>query len=366
MGIPAALLLVPLAAAAPLQAQGSRVSMGYEVRNYRYSADPNPGVDAGAGTLTSGALQVEYLRFLAGPLYGSATASYLVHDDGVFFLGGPARFDAWDVGLSLGLQGDRLGIFGSIRGGNLGSVRVRAEGSDGDAAWVRPSGSDGGWTAAAGGGVRYYLLSVIEAKAQVMTALGDPVRIEMDPGGSPAPEFRAAEIDPLTISLSLSVSVPFGGGSGRAEPVGDRRPARGDVVDPRRGEGGDPGGTIRFGDPLEGPSVITSPFGGSRGHTGVDLVADEGDPVRAAAAGTVVRAGRAGDYGTMVEIRHDGGFATLYAHLAELQVRPGQEVEAGAVIGTAGSTGRATGSHLHFEVLRHGAPMDPELFLRFR
>ncbi len=360
LGLPA---LFPLIAALPLQAQEARVSVGYEVRNYRYSAELDPEAGDGAGTLTSGALQAEYLRFLAGPLYGSATASYLAHDDGVFFLGGPARFDGWDVGLNLGLQGDRLGIFGSIHGGRLGGIRVRAEESDGGTVWVRPSGSDGEWTASVGGGIRYHLLSVIAAEMQVMTALGDPARIEMEPGGSPAPAFRAADLDPVTISLSLSLSVPFGGGSSRAGNVEDVRPAPGAPADP---EGGEPRRAIRFADPLEGPSAITSPFGGDRGHTGVDLEAEEGDPVRAAAAGTVVRAGPAGDYGTMVRLVHGDGFATLYGHLSEVRVGLGQAVEAGEVIGAAGSTGRASGSHLHFEVLRYGKPVDPAGFVRFR
>jgi murein DD-endopeptidase MepM/ murein hydrolase activator NlpD len=68
----------------------------------------------------------------------------------------------------------------------------------------------------------------------------------------------------------------------------------------------------------------------------------------------------------MVRLVHGDGFATLYGHLSEVRVGLGQAVEAGEVIGTAGSTGRASGSHLHFEVLRYGRPVDPEGFVRFR
>lgn len=361
-GILGILFLVPLITAAPLRAQGTRVSVGYEVRNYRYSAELAPEAGDGAGMLTSGVLQAEYLRLFAGPLHASATASYLVHDDGAFFLGGPVRFDGWDVGLNLGLQGSRLGIFGSIRGGRLGSIRARATAPDGGRAWVPPSGSDGEWTASVGGGIRYYLLPVVEAKAQLMTSLGDPARIEMDPGGSPASVFRTAELDPVTGSLSLSLSIPFGGGSSRAGNARDLRPAAGGAAD--RGLAA-PGGAGPFMAPLEGSSVITSPFGGRRGHTGVDLEAEEGEPVHAAAAGTVVRAETAGGYGTMVELMHDDGFATVYGHLAEIRVGPGQQVAAGEVIGTAGSTGRSSGSHLHFEVRRHGRPVDPTGLVRY-
>ncbi len=112
---------------------------------------------------------------------------------------------------------------------------------------------------------------------------------------------------------------------------------------------------------------ITSAFGWRRDpitghrrkHDGVDIAAPEGTPIAAVAAGTVRRAGWAGGYGKVVEIAHDDGTTTLYAHCRDTRVEPGQRVAAGTVIGEVGSTGRSTGPHLHLEVRRDGVPVDP-------
>ncbi|WP_020574965.1 M23 family metallopeptidase [Actinopolymorpha alba] len=99
-------------------------------------------------------------------------------------------------------------------------------------------------------------------------------------------------------------------------------------------------------------------------HTGLDFAASEGTPVRAAAAGTVVFAGRAGPYGNLVKIDHGSGVVTSYAHLRAFA--PGVEgatVIAGQMIGEVGTTGNSTGPHLHFEVRVAGRLQDPELWL---
>lgn len=99
--------------------------------------------------------------------------------------------------------------------------------------------------------------------------------------------------------------------------------------------------------------------GGRAMHDGIDIPGALGSPVRAADSGTVRFAGIAGGYGNMVEIAHPGGLATRYGHLMRMLVRPGAHVEQGEVIALMGSTGRSTGSHLHFEVRSHGQAIDP-------
>jgi len=94
-------------------------------------------------------------------------------------------------------------------------------------------------------------------------------------------------------------------------------------------------------------------------HAGVDLAAQEGEDIRAAAGGVVLRAGARGGYGDAVEIDHGGGVTTLYAHASELLVREGEQVAPGQPIARVGQTGRATGSHLHFELREGGRPVDP-------
>jgi murein DD-endopeptidase MepM/ murein hydrolase activator NlpD len=111
---------------------------------------------------------------------------------------------------------------------------------------------------------------------------------------------------------------------------------------------------------------VLAPVGdrfGPRGngfHAGIDLLAPRGTPVMSAGPGTVTWAGRrAGGWGRLVVVRHPDGVRTLYAHLASIDVRVGDEVSGGAILGRVGSSGNATGPHLHFEVHVDGAAIDP-------
>jgi murein DD-endopeptidase MepM/ murein hydrolase activator NlpD len=118
---------------------------------------------------------------------------------------------------------------------------------------------------------------------------------------------------------------------------------------------------------LDRPSPLTSPFGWRRDpvsgamkfHKGVDLAMPVGDDVPAARAGDVISAGELAGYGNTVVIRHDDTTFTRYAHLSEVLVKPGDVVAAGQTIARSGATGKATGPHLHFEVLRDGRSVDP-------
>jgi murein DD-endopeptidase MepM/ murein hydrolase activator NlpD len=106
--------------------------------------------------------------------------------------------------------------------------------------------------------------------------------------------------------------------------------------------------------------IRQDPFGrGLRFHSGVDIAAAYGREVPAAGAGRVVEAGDHGAYGNTVVVEHQGGVQTRYAHLSALNVTIGQDVAAGQVIGRVGQSGRATGPHLHFEVLEGGKPVNP-------
>jgi len=98
-------------------------------------------------------------------------------------------------------------------------------------------------------------------------------------------------------------------------------------------------------------------------HKGVDLEANYGDMVRAAAAGTVASAGWDGGFGNKVDIDHGNGYHTWYAHLSRIAVTAGQRVTKGAPIAFVGSTGESTGPHLHYQVMYAGNPIDPAPFL---
>jgi murein DD-endopeptidase MepM/ murein hydrolase activator NlpD len=121
-------------------------------------------------------------------------------------------------------------------------------------------------------------------------------------------------------------------------------------------------GEVEF---TSGFGVRSDPFLGRPAmHTGLDFRAQTGDPVRVTANGKVVNAGWAGGYGRMVEVDHGNGLSTRYGHLSEINVKVGQQVRIGDVIGEVGSTGRSTGPHLHYETRIDGEAVDPQKFLR--
>jgi len=121
-------------------------------------------------------------------------------------------------------------------------------------------------------------------------------------------------------------------------------------------------GEVEF---TSGFGVRSDPFLGRPAmHTGLDFRAASGDPVRVTANGKVVNAGWSGGYGRMVEVDHGNGLSTRYGHLSEINVKIGQQVKIGDIIGEVGSTGRSTGPHLHYETRIDGEAVDPQKFLR--
>jgi murein DD-endopeptidase MepM/ murein hydrolase activator NlpD len=121
-------------------------------------------------------------------------------------------------------------------------------------------------------------------------------------------------------------------------------------------------GEVEF---TSGFGVRSDPFLGRPAmHTGLDFRAAMGDPVRATANGKVSSSGWAGGYGRMVEIDHGNGLSTRYGHLSQINVKVGDLIKIGQVIGEVGSTGRSTGPHLHYETRIDGDAVDPQKFLR--
>ena len=116
--------------------------------------------------------------------------------------------------------------------------------------------------------------------------------------------------------------------------------------------------------PVDG--TLTSPFGVRREgflnfdiHRGVDIAVPTGTPVRSMAPGVVRFAGTMSGYGQVVIVDHGQGVRSVYAHLSALHVQTGQELATRMVVGLSGSSGRASGEHLHFEILRAGRAEDP-------
>lgn len=129
---------------------------------------------------------------------------------------------------------------------------------------------------------------------------------------------------------------------------------------------------LPFANPVRGSYRFTSGFGGrsdpfGRGrriHTGTDFAGAHGTPIHTTADGVVKKAGWQNGYGQAVVIEHAFGIETLYAHLSEIRVKPGQSVSRGDRIGGMGSTGRSTGTHLHYEVRVDGKPVNPMTYIK--
>jgi len=186
-----------------------------------------------------------------------------------------------------------------------------------------------GRTAAGGSRGVYHVLLRGQTLSALSRAYEVPVSTLMDVNGIS---------DPTTIPAGARIFVP---GADRVLPV----PAP---------------STAALAWPLRG--AITSGFGprGRRSyHAGIDIDGVTGQPIHAAAAGRVMEAGRDGDYGLMVLVDHGGGLVTRYAHASKLLVKRGDQVRQGETIAQVGRTGNAHGSHLHFEVIRNGRPIDP-------
>ena len=115
---------------------------------------------------------------------------------------------------------------------------------------------------------------------------------------------------------------------------------------------------------VSGFGVRIDPFLGRPAlHTGLDFRAEIGDPIQATAGGTVTVAGWSGGYGRMVEIDHGNGLATRYGHMSEIEIKVGQQVRTGQILGKVGTSGRSTGPHLHYETRIGGEAVDPLRFL---
>lgn len=111
--------------------------------------------------------------------------------------------------------------------------------------------------------------------------------------------------------------------------------------------------------PAEGPVISTFGRRARSWHAGIDIKAETGSEIRAAAPGTVLYSGWIRAYGQVVKIQHENGFITLYAHNEKNLVEVGEDVETGQLIATVGRTGHTTGPHLHFEVRRDGKAYNP-------
>jgi murein DD-endopeptidase MepM/ murein hydrolase activator NlpD len=205
-----------------------------------------------------------------------------------------------------------------------------------------------------------------------LAALDDATLHRSDDGARAMAElaFMEEQLAATTDSLSLMTALANAPRPGGAAPAGARPPvvARAEraTVRPAVLDATTPGGWPVAGQVSSRFGYRESPYGrGTERHTGLDIRAEYGTPVRVSAPGVVVFAGRdSGGYGSTVVVDHGGDVKTLYGHLSGIYVREGQHIARSTVIGAVGNTGRATGVHLHYEVRIDNVPVDPMRYVQ--
>lgn len=218
--------------------------------------------------------------------------------------------------------------------------------------------------------------------AEYLSALDEAAAPGSEEGGRALERLAFLEEQLGETTDSLSLMIALSKGVRPVPPASKRTPLPVPAAEPELRLAvarSAPAARARRGEATMSPSLlpvageVSSPFGmrlspwrrGRHLHTGVDIRARTGTPVRTSAAGTVVFAGRdSGGYGTTVVVDHGGDVKTLYGHLSGIYVRTGQRIPRGTVVGAVGSTGRSTGAHLHFEVRIGNVPVDPMLYLK--
>ena len=195
-------------------------------------------------------------------------------------------------------------------------------------------------------GLRLAAASRTQKITEVLKSVGAavPSSVESDIGGPFVPIDHSSEfelhLDALEATLEMYDQV-----AGLANSLPLKNPVPGARISSRYGS--------RI-DPFNGRTAM---------HGGIDFRARRGTPVRATGEGIVIKAGRHGGYGKLVEIRHRDGLVTRYAHLSKINVKRGEKVRSGQAIGKVGSTGRSTGPHLHYEVRQAGKTRNPAVYL---
>jgi murein DD-endopeptidase MepM/ murein hydrolase activator NlpD len=212
---------------------------------------------------------------------------------------------------------------------------------------------------------RYKLAALADQRAQLV-ALADQQRLSVAHEVAQLEDLSAAQESALEALIRERQAAEAARRA--AENSARRRAAQlaGVELPPPVSDGAPSG----FAWPVSGP--ITSPFGmrnnpfgrGFEMHTGIDIGAPMGSTVTASAPGRIIYAGWEGGYGNTIIIDHGGATSTLYAHLSQIFISQGQDVQRGQAIGAVGCTGNCTGPHLHFEIRLNGVPTDPTARLR--
>lgn len=192
---------------------------------------------------------------------------------------------------------------------------------------------------------------------QVQTMLGASPSAQRAPVAAPEPAITAPPKPVVATATQQSVPIDAirGGPSSLAQAARNQAPPQ-------------PVATIPSRFPIDVRYFVTRGVGDGAeygaAHPGLDVAVASGTEVRAAGGGSVVEVSETAEYGKMVRIAHPAGYETLYGHLSEIRVKQGERVAVGATLGLSGNTGRSTAPHLHFELRKDGAAVDPMTLIK--
>jgi murein DD-endopeptidase MepM/ murein hydrolase activator NlpD len=338
--------------------QNTRLSAGYSLRNFTVQTVQNPDFVGDIGFTQKGLLHVEMEQVFRHSYFLGVKGDYLIQNQNSGFTGGPVNFNQLSLQTNVGLQWDRIGIYAGVNAGYIWDLTFNPMGDSADGNnRVKPSGQPNSLFGGLQIGARYYLFKYLRLEAEFRNS--GFLKNRFTPVSNQASEsvLESVHLNPTQFSIGLSLSIPIRTGNRNRSATGiGSSPSMISTT-----------GEVRFRSPVDGPAHITSSFGRRWGrmHEGIDIDAQKGDRIRAAADGIVIEAKNSLSYGRMVVIRHGTSYNTYYTHLSRIDVRTGDRIRVGDVVGLAGDSGVATGVHLHFELRRDGIPVDPERYIRF-
>jgi len=352
------LIMILVLSFSDVMAQDWRFSAGYSVQKFGLEVTPNSDYYGEIGVTQKGLLEVELERYLLYRLYLSGTGSVLINNAESAFHGGPINFNRTALGLNLGVQWNKFGVYTGVHGSYTWNLKFKSYSEDDydpNPYWIESNQQydifSGGFTF----GAKYYLLNNFRIQAEIKTHSYSNHNFEPVSDSGFIPAVSEVDFRELTFTIGVSVSIPWYNRQRLEKESRNRSPSTLMSVS-----------GLQFGSP-KNEALITSHFGPrwGRTHEGVDLDANRGDEIFAAADGVVEELSTTASYGRKIVLRHGREFTTVYAHLNSFKVRNGDRVKRGQLIGTAGSSGLVTGVHLHFELRRNGEPIDPLNYIRF-
>lgn len=369
-------------------AEDRRFSIGYEMRNYTFSYFRNNNFTGNFNLMKKGFLRGQYKYYLTKHIFAEAGGGYLIpNQGGTFTATGPINFKAANLDFLMGLRWGKVSLYTGLEAGLLWDLRIKHQDQSGNFSWNAPTNIRSSFTGSFKVGMEYHLFKHLSLKAKFFYNKYQNATLEPNQQIAEVPAVNSAKMAPFSAGVGISISIPWKSKYNRGAPPPRTRPApTADKTDPSETDDTQTGkkaaeeettelppkvtrppestpAQLTFTNPLPARDIMTSPFGDDRKHEGLDINAEKGDDILSVTQGEVIYAGWGGSYGNLVKVEHPGGFVSLYSHLSEIVVEKGQQVEKGELLGYAGNTGRSTGPHLHFELLRMDLPINPRRYI---